>query len=128
MTISAADVVAAQPGRRSRRAGVAAVYRTEVAKLSAQLLPRLTALVCLVGPFVFALIMKSQTSAPADTLFGRWIHTSGFATPFVVLGFAGIAGFPLLASVVAGDMFAGEDRHSTWKTLLTRSCSRGRSS
>src|SRR6476659_3118006 len=111
MTVSAAKVAATQPGRRARRANVTAAYRVEVIKLTAQLLPRLTALVCLVGPFVFALIMKSQTSAPADTLFGRWIHISGFATPFVVLGFAGIAGFPLLASVVAGDMFAGEDRH-----------------
>ena len=31
----------------------------------------------------------------------------------------------MLASVVAGDIFASEDRQSTWKTVLTRSCSRG---
>jgi ABC-2 type transport system permease protein len=113
-----------RPGTGSRRAGVSAVYRVELVKVSAQLLPRLAAVVCLLGPFVFALIMKTQSSAPADTLFGRWVHSSGFAIPFVVLGFAGIAGLPLLTSIVAGDIFAGEDRHGTWKTLLTRSCSR----
>jgi hypothetical protein len=30
----------------------------------------------------------------------------------------------VLTGVVAGDMFASEDRHGTWKTLLSRSCSR----
>jgi ABC-2 type transport system permease protein len=52
------------------------------------------------------------------------VQTSGFAIPFVVLGFAGVAGFPLLTSIVAGDMFASEDRLSTWKTVLTRSSTR----
>jgi ABC-2 type transport system permease protein len=31
---------------------------------------------------------------------------------------------PLLAAIVAGDIFAAEDQHGTWKTLLTRSVSR----
>ena len=31
---------------------------------------------------------------------------------------------PLLAAVVAGDIFASEDQHGTWKTILTRSVSR----
>ena len=117
-----AEPVAARPEPVRRSGGVSAVYRVELAKVSAQLLPRLTAVVCLLGPFVFALVMRTQTSTPADTLFGRWITSSGFAIPFVVLGFAGIAGFPLLASIVAGDIFASEDRLSTWKTVLTRSC------
>nr|BFE57814.1 hypothetical protein GCM10020063_023400 [Dactylosporangium thailandense] len=33
--------------------------------------------------------------------------------------------FPLLAALVAGDIFANEDGHGTWKTILTRSASRG---
>ncbi|TMK85168.1 MAG: hypothetical protein E6G44_07960 [Actinobacteria bacterium] len=110
--------------RRAVHPGVGAVYRVEVAKIAAQSLPRLGALVCLLGPFAFAIIMKTQSSAPGDVLFGRWVHSSGFAIPFVVLGFAGTAGFPLLTSLVAGDIFAGEDRLATWKTVLTRSCSR----
>src|SRR5205085_4529818 len=47
-----------------------------------------------------------------------------FAIPFVVLVFGGIVGFPLITAVVAGDIFASEDGHVTWKTVLTRSCSR----
>jgi ABC-2 type transport system permease protein len=105
--------------------GVWDVYRVEIKKLTAQTLTRLVALACLVGPFVFGGIIKTQTAVPADTLFGRWMHTSGYATPLVILGFAGVAGFPLLTSIVAGDIFAAEDRYGTWKTLLTRSSSRG---
>src|SRR3954452_5229450 len=107
------------------RAGVGAVYRVEVAKIRAQLLPRAAALICLLAPFAFAIFINTQSSVPADSLFGRGVQSSGFAIPFVLLGFAGIAGFPLIASVVAGDIFSSEDRQSTWKTVLTRSCSRG---
>ena len=82
-------------------------------------------MICLIAPFAFAVFINTQSSVPADSLFGRWVQSSGFAIPFVLLGFAGIAGFPLIASVVAGDIFASEDRQSTWKTVLTRSCSRG---
>jgi ABC-2 type transport system permease protein len=109
----------------AQRSGVGAVYRIEVAKVCAQLLPRAAAAICLIAPFAFAFFINTQSSVPADSLFGRWVHTSGFAIPFVVLGFAGIAGFPLIASVVAGDIFASEDRQGTWKTVLTRSCSHG---
>src|ERR1019366_6232002 len=42
----------------------------------------------------------------------------------VILGFAGSWGFPIIAGVLAGDLFASEDRHGTWKTILTRSCTR----
>jgi ABC-2 type transport system permease protein len=81
-------------------------------------------LVCLFGPFAFALILNQQSGAPADTLLGVWVHSSGYAVSLVVLGFAGSWGFPLLAAVLAGDLFSSEDRHSTWKTVLTRSRSR----
>ena len=112
-------------GAPARRSGAWTVYRVEVVKLASQLLPRVAAALCVVGPFAFAVFINSQSSAPADTLFGRYVHDSAFAIPFVVLGFGGIVGFPLLTSVVAGDIFAGEDGHATWKTLLTRSCTRG---
>ncbi len=42
----------------------------------------------------------------------------------MILGFAGSWGFPIIAGVLAGDMFSSEDRHGTWKTILTRSCTR----
>ena len=41
-----------------------------------------------------------------------------------MLGFAGSWGFPLVVGVLAGDMFSSEDRYGTWKTVLTRSCTR----
>ena len=100
------------------------VYRAERRKLTAQISTRLLALVCLVAPFAFAGVLRAQSGSPADTLFGVWVHSSGFALPLVVLGFAGQWGFPLLAGVLAGDMFSAEDRYGTWKTMLTRSCTR----
>jgi ABC-2 type transport system permease protein len=42
----------------------------------------------------------------------------------VTLGFAGAWGFPIVAGLLAGDLFSSEDRHGTWKTILTRSCTR----
>ncbi len=105
--------------------GVWSAFRAERRKLQAQLWLRLLALVCLLGPFAFAALLSTQSASPADTLFGVWVHTSGFAIPLVVLGFAGAWGFPLIAGIVAGDLFSSEDRHGTWKTVLTRSRTRG---
>jgi ABC-2 type transport system permease protein len=99
-------------------------YRAERRKLAAQLSTRALALVCALGPIAFAAILALQSGVPADTLLGVWVHTSGYATPFVVLGFGGFWGFPVLAGALAGDVFASEDRYGTWKTILTRSASR----
>ena len=111
---------------RARRAhrGVWRVYRAEQRKLVAQLPIRLVALVCALAPFAFAAVLGVQTGSPADTIFGVWVHSSGFALSLVVLGFAGSWGFPLVAGIVAGDIFSGEDRYGTWKTVLTRSATR----
>jgi len=99
-------------------------YLTEQQKLLAQLSTRLLAVACVVGPFAFAGVLKAQSGTPSDALFGVWVHSSGFAISLVVLGFAASWGFPLMAGVLAGDMFSSEDRHGTWKTILTRSCTR----
>jgi ABC-2 type transport system permease protein len=103
---------------------VRAAYRVERRKLASQLAPRLLALICVIGPFAFAAVLKVQSGSPADSLYGAWVHSSGFAVSLVVLGFAGSWGLPLMAGVLAGDLFASEDRHGTWKTVLTRSCTR----
>ena len=68
-------------------------------------LPRLLALVCLLGPFAFAGVLKVQSGSPADSLYGVWVHSSGFALSLVVLGFAGQWGLPLMAGVLAGHRF-----------------------
>src|SRR5262245_3168222 len=68
--------------------------------------------------------MRVQSAVPADTLFGRAVRESGFATPLVVLGFAALWVFPVVASVAGGDLFSSEDRYGTWPTILTRARSR----
>jgi ABC-2 type transport system permease protein len=128
-TTTLADRLGAAPAGAPRRsspgpATVRQVIRAERRKLLAQLSTRLIALTCLLGPLAFAGVLTLQGSVPADTPFGVWVHTSGFAVSLVVLGFVGAWGFPVMAGVLAGDLFAGEDRHGTWKTVLTRSASR----
>ena len=113
------------PGATPRRhGGVWSVYRAERRKLGTQLPTRLLALICVLGPFAFAGVLKIQTGSPADTLFGVWVHQSGFALSLVVLSFCGAWGFPVLAGILAGDIFASEDRYGTWKMVLTRSSTR----
>jgi ABC-2 type transport system permease protein len=104
--------------------GVRNAYETELSKLTAQLTTRILLLVCALGPPAFAAVLKVQSGTPSDALFGFWVHTSGFAVSLVILGFAGSWGFPIIAGVLAGDLFSSEDRHGTWKTILTRSCTR----
>jgi ABC-2 type transport system permease protein len=104
--------------------GVRNAYEAELFKLRTHLTTRILVLVCAAGPFAFALALKVQSGTPSDALFGFWVHSSGFAISLVVLGFAGSWGFPIIAGVLAGDLFASEDRHGTWKTILTRSCTR----
>ena len=53
------------------------------------------------------------------------MRQSGFAIPLVVLIFGSIWLFPLVTSLVAGDIFASEDHNGTLKTILTRSLERG---
>ncbi len=106
------------------RSGVRRVYRAERRKLSSQLAIRVLALICLLGPFVFVGILKIQSGSPTDTLYGVWVHSSGFAVAIVMLAFAGSWGLPLIAGITAGDLFSSEDRYGTWKLVLTRSCTR----
>jgi ABC-2 type transport system permease protein len=99
-------------------------FRNELQKLGAQLTSRLLVVICIAGPFAFAAVLEVQSGTPSDALFGFWVHSSGFAISLVILGFAGTWGLPLIAGLLAGDLFASEDRHGTWKTILTRSCTR----
>jgi len=105
--------------------GVLVVWRLELAKLSGQLQVRAIAAGCLAIPFLVVGGLNLQSSTPGDTPFGQWVHTSGFAIPMVILGFGGQWVLPVLTAVVAGDIFSAEDHFGTWKTILTRSRSRG---
>jgi ABC-2 type transport system permease protein len=101
-----------------RRVSVARGYRFELVKLLSQWRVRLLILACWVGPGIAVAVVSQQSSLPADTLFGRWMHVTGWAGALVVLGFAGNWVLPLITSVVAGDVFSSEDRLGTWRHLL----------
>ncbi|MFC4508256.1 MULTISPECIES: ABC transporter permease [Streptomyces] len=102
----------------TRRIPVPRSYRFELVKLVSQWRIRLLVLACWIGPALFVAGVSRQSTLPTDTLFGRWMHATAWAGPLVMLGFAGTWALPLLTSVVAGDVFASEDRLGTWRHLL----------
>jgi ABC-2 type transport system permease protein len=106
------------PATVSHRVPVLRGYRFELVKLLSQWRVRLLVLAGWVGPAVVVAVMSQQGSLPADTVFGRWMHTTGWAGALVMLGFSGSWALPLFTSVVAGDVFAAEDRLGTWRHLL----------
>jgi len=111
--------------RRARRAGMGAALGVELRKLGAQWRARAVLLAALLAPIPVALAIHAQGNPPKDTLFGRYATTNGYALALLVLGYAAQWVLPLLTAIVAGDIFASEDHHGTWKTVLTRSVSRG---
>ncbi|QUQ67532.1 ABC transporter permease [Kutzneria sp. CA-103260] len=102
----------------ARPVPVAGAYRFELVKLLSQWRIRLLVLACWLAPAAFVAAVSEQSDLPTDTLFGRWMNITGWAGPLVMLGFAGVYALPLLTSVVAGDVFAAEDRLGTWRHLL----------
>lgn len=100
------------------RVPVARGYRFELVKLVAQWRIRMLILACWIGPAIAVIVVSGQGSLPSDTLFGREMRATGWAGALVVLSFAGSWFFPLLTSVVAGDVFSAEDRLGTWRHLL----------
>ena len=118
----AVDVVALP--RQARVPTLFDAIAWEMSKLAAQTKSRAVLGFCLIAPIAVVLILKGQQPPPKDTLFGRYIHETGLAVPLLMLGFATQWILPLLTAVVAGDIFASEDHHGTWKTVLTRSTSR----
>lgn len=115
------DTATAKP----RGHGGIVVWALELGKIARQLRVRAVVVLCLVAPFLVLAAVKVQSAVPQDTLFGQWLHESGFALPMVIVGFTGQWVLPLLTCIVAGDIFAAEDHFGTWKTVLTRSRTRG---
>jgi ABC-2 type transport system permease protein len=112
------------PAPAHRGPGALAAYRVELRKLRAQWTVRFVMPVLVVAPWVFILLIKHQDRLPLETLYGRFLKTTGFATPMTTLAFSAAWILPLLAAIVAGDIFSSEDNHGTLKTVLTRSISR----
>ena len=93
-------------------------YRFELVKLGSQWRLRIVLLACLLAPATYSAVVSRQTSLPTDALYGRLMNQSGWAGSLAVLAFMGTLLLPLLTSVVAGDIFAVEDRLGTWRHLL----------
>jgi ABC-2 type transport system permease protein len=108
------------------RPGFGAAVVWETRKLRAQLRTKALLVGALLVPVAVVLIVHSQPRPPKDTLFGRFATENGFAMALLILGFATQWVLPLLTAIVAGDIFANEDQHGTWKTVLTRSMSRSK--
>jgi len=114
MTATLAPPATAAPHRVALTRG----YRFELVKLLSLWRVRLLLVAAWLGPAVVVVGAAKQGLLPADTPFGRWLHSSGWAAPLVGLGASGMWVLPLLTSVVAGDVFAAEDRLGTWRHLL----------
>jgi ABC-2 type transport system permease protein len=118
--MTAATTTTTTPAVRAagQRIPVTRGYRFELVKLLSYWRIRLLIIVVWVIPAVLVSVVSHQSSLPSDTVFGRWMSATGWAGSLVVLTFAGTYVLPLLTSVVAGDVFAIEDRLGTWRHLL----------
>lgn len=105
-------------GPATRPADLRSSFRFEFVKLFSQWRIRILLVACWVGPAVFIAAASGQSSLPSDTVFGRWLFTTGWAGSLVVLSFACTWALPLLTALVAGDVFAAEDRLGTWRHLV----------
>ena len=104
---------------------VAGVYRWELRKLVSQKRTYLGLAAAILAPTLFVVALAVQSGTPRDNFFGRYVRESGLAVPLVLLLFASIWLFPLIAALVAGDIIASEHHNGTLKTILTRSVDRG---
>lgn len=120
------SAVAAPPvvRRRGRHPGVGTVYRWELRKLRAQKRTYLGLGAAALVPLIFIVALLSSSGGPDEVPFGRYVRETGLATPLVGLLFSSVWLFPLITSLVAGDIVASEDNHGTLKTILTRSTER----
>jgi ABC-2 type transport system permease protein len=114
--VTAAAVTLPRAG--TRPAPLSRAYRFELVKLLAQWPIRLALLACWLGPALLVAVISRQSSLPSDTVFGRWMGQTGWAGSLVVLSFSCGWVLPVLTSLVAGDVFAAEDRLGTWRHLL----------
>jgi ABC-2 type transport system permease protein len=110
--------------RAARRPGVGTVYRWELRKLRSQKRTYLGLGAAALVPLIFVIALLSSSGGPDDVPFGSYVKETGLAVPLVGLLFSSIWLFPLITSLVAGDIVASEDNHGTLKTILTRSTER----
>jgi ABC-2 type transport system permease protein len=102
-------------------------YAWELRKLSAQRRTLLGLAAAGGAPVVLVVAIRVRPPQPTDPgspFFLRYAVESGLAVPLLMLLFASVWLFPLVAALVAGDIVAAEDGNRTLKTILTRSAGR----
>src|ERR1700745_2323210 len=112
---------------RSRRPGVATVYRWELFKLRFQKRTYLGLGAAALVPILFVLAIHfrhHRGDNSGDFAFASYLTKSGLVVPLVLLLFGAVWLFPLISALGAGDNFASEDHNGTLKTVLTRSLER----
>jgi ABC-2 type transport system permease protein len=124
MSAGAAAAPRTTRARTGRRPGVGTVYAWELRKLRAQKRTYLGLGAATIVPLIFITALLTGGGGPDDVPFGRYVRDTGLAIPLVGLLFSSIWLFPLITSLVAGDIVASEDNHGTLKTILTRSTER----
>jgi ABC-2 type transport system permease protein len=122
--VSAATAAPRVGSAKRRRPGVGTVYVWELRKLRAQKRTYLGLGAAMLVPLIFITALLTGGGGPDEVPFGRYVRETGLAIPLVGLFFSSIWLFPLITSLVAGDIVAAEDNHGTLKTILTRSTER----
>jgi ABC-2 type transport system permease protein len=105
--------------------GVLTVYRWELTKLRFQRRTYLGLGAAILVPIIFVVAVHFRPDRRGgDFAFSSYLTKSGLAFPLVILLFGAVWLFPLIAALVAGDIFASEDHNGTLKTIFTRSLER----
>jgi ABC-2 type transport system permease protein len=105
--------------------GVLTVYRWELSKLRFQKRTYLGLGAATLVPIIFVVAVHFRPDRRGgEFAFSSYLTKSGLAFPLVILLFGAVWLFPLITSLVAGDIIASEDHNGTLKTILTRSLER----
>jgi len=108
------------------RPSLATVLRWELRKLRFQKRSYFGLLLAVAPPLAFVIFWNlHQGPHRGESVFAREITQTGLAVPVLMLLFESFLLFPIVAALVAGDIFASEDGNGTLKTILTRSAERG---
>jgi len=125
-SVAATPPAAAAALAHPRRPFTLTVYRWELRKLVSQKRTYLGLALVMILPLFFVIFQNvHQRHDHADNIFAAQITQSGLATPVLMLLFLSVFLLPVVAALVAGDIFANEDGNGTFKTILTRSVDRG---
>jgi ABC-2 type transport system permease protein len=124
--VSSPAATTGAPARtHTRRPSTLVVYRWELRKLVSQIRTYVGLGLLSLLPLIFVVFESlHHQHNQRDNIFAAQITQSGLATPVLMLLFMSGFFLPVVAALVAGDIFSNEDGNGTLKTILTRSVDR----